>query len=272
MRHTRALRRGVAGIAVAAAIWCMAESVDRREIPLVAASDVSPKDTYGEATSVNGQTPPVDHRPGNELLSADYIDLENGADLDNLTLLRPGRPRLDRLDGYADWRADRNLTPKQKSRIDKLRALTLDPKASHWWRGSAIVELGQWGHAEAIPALVVTLRDRKTIAPLREKCAIALGRIADKRVIEPLIEVVGDMAMGYVADGILRNITRPNRGGWNAPNQCDQQRDLMPKLENREEYQAWLLRRQERWRRWWKDNGENVQLNRRAAFEPSGPY
>jgi hypothetical protein len=224
--------------------------------------------SFPSAPTLAGE-PEAGHRARKQLIDVDDIDLVNGEDLDDLTLLRAGSPRLDRLDGYLDWRPDRKLTHKQKSRIDKLIALMLDPQASHWWRGSAIVELGNWGHADAIPALVATLRDRNTMAPLRKDCLTALGRIADQRVVEPLIEAVGDAALGYVADGALRTITRANWGGWNTPDQPEQLRDPMPR--EPEKYKAWLRRRQERWRQWWKDNSDKTKLDRKAAFEPSGP-
>jgi len=199
------------------------------------------------------------------------IDLENGRDLDNLGRLPPGSFPLDRADGFEDWRADRMLTPKQKARLRKLAAFVLDKQKRRDERERAALELGNWGHADAISTLTSALRDQENYYVLRKTCVSALCRIADKRVVEPLIEAIADVDIGYIPEEGLRKITRTKWGGWE--DLAEQQRDPMPNPDTEPAgYKAWLLRRQERWRQWWKDNGAKIELDRSAAFEPSGPY
>jgi hypothetical protein len=196
----------------------------------------------------------------------DDVDLENGQELDDLTLLPPDQPRLRRLPGFPDWRSDRTLTEKQKSRVRNLTQMLLDPGKR--WRGAAARELGEWGHEEAISPLCQALRDKRSDAYMREQCVLALSKIADMRVIESLIEAigVGEGSVGWLADRQLRKLTHANWGGARTPDQAEQQKDPEPKPDNRAAWEAWLRRRQERWRQWWKENADKVQLDRSAAL------
>jgi hypothetical protein len=205
------------------------------------------------------------------------IDLKNGAELTDLTLLPAGQARLDLLEGYLEWRADRELTDQQRVRIQKLADILARPRQQSLTReigeqARAAREMGEWGHVAAIDPLARTLRDKAKHYLIRHACVSALCRIADKRVVEPLIEAIADVDIGYIPEGGLRKITRTKWGGWE--DLAEQQRDPMPNPDTEPAgYKAWLLCRQERWRQWWKDNGAKVELDRSAAFEPpAGPY
>jgi hypothetical protein len=202
----------------------------------------------------------------------DDVDLENGKELDDLTLVPADRLRLRRLPEFRNWPSDRDLTEKQKSRLKRLSQVLLDPRTRS--RRAAARELGQWGHEDAIAPLCQVLRDTNSPLSLRVECVHALSQIADKRVIDPLIEAVGvaDGSIGWHADIQLRTITHANWGGPDTPDQAEQRRDPLPNPKERAKREAWLRRRQERWRQWWKENGDQIQLDRSAAIRPAGPY
>jgi hypothetical protein len=130
-------------------------------------------------------------------------------------------------------------------------------------------ELGYWGHAKAITVLEATMKKEQRDWRLPSRCVRALGMIRDKRAIEALIDGVGIPAVGEEADGTLRQFTRADWGGQYTPDQAEQQRD--PKPRDRDKYEAWLKRRQARWRAWWKENQDKVELDRRWIDGPVGP-
>jgi len=202
----------------------------------------------------------------------DSVDLLAGKDLDNLRVLKPGQAKLKRLPRFYQWRADRQLTHKQKSRIEKLKALALDGRTPLSWRRPAIRELGLWGHADAIPTLTKVLQTTDPKFGLRDNAAVALSTIADKSVIDPLIGSISDINVATLADEQLHKITHAKWSEWENPDEWANPTDPRPSYSKRDEYKAWLLRRQDRWRRWWKEHGTKIKLDRGAAFKHVGPY
>jgi hypothetical protein len=264
----RSLLRAIAELALAVdavIVWlviCMfnvstCSAVEPPPLPM------DPTHACGEARS------PATAMPHVQRLASETRDFETCEDLDDLQRVPPGKLKLEEQPDFWGWRADRRLTEKQMSRMRKLTALVLDERARYAWREWAIEELGQWGHRDAIPALIAGMRHANPALTVRRECLFALSKITDKRVIEPLIEAVADVTLGYNADDQLRKITHANWGGWNTPDQAEHLRDPMPR--ELDAYKAWLRRRQERWRQWWKEHGDKTQLDRKAAFEHSGP-
>jgi hypothetical protein len=245
-----------------------------RTLPLIlawCAGTLGPGMASGQSKPPDGDPfVPVDGAARPAAKPPDSIDLTNGQELDDLQLLPPGRPKLESAPEFREWTADRKLTEKQASRVGKLIAVAADVRGPPWLRGTAIIELGKWGHATAIPVLIDVLKKSHPAHNLRRDCVFALARIPDKRVVEPLIEAVRDVYSGDSADSALRSITHANWGGWNTPDAPG--RDPVPNpVTDRAGYEGWLLRRHHRWHEWWDEHKGEVTLDRSGTFGMSGP-
>jgi hypothetical protein len=158
---------------------------------------------------------------------------------------------LPRRAGFDKWRADRTLTDTERQRIELAIAFLRDRKNDWIDRETAATELGEWGHAMAIPVLLDVMQDEAEMPYLRVYVLVALSMIADERVVPPLIEMVAHPESGFNAREQLCKITGV---GWDWGFRTDTVAD--PERAPEE------LR--ERWRAWWDENRGKIELDRTA--------
>jgi hypothetical protein len=169
----------------------------------------------------------------------------------------PGK--LRNREGFNSWRADRELSEEGRKRISLAAAFLSNPRNDWLEREHAALELGAWGHASAIRPLVKVLRNEAENKEVRRACIFALSYIADKEVVPPIIRALEDPDLSLNAREQLEKIT-PN--GPNAFQYCREMQD-------QEEARKCLKKN---WQAWWSKHGDEVKLDRAAAFASSPPY
>jgi hypothetical protein len=160
---------------------------------------------------------------------------------------------------------DRKLTPKQKDIILRMWDRLVDKKPPcPGCRADIPGWLGDMGHAYCIPPLLAVLRDKTEDGDLRVECAIALGHIADKRVIDPLIDAMGE-------EGILRHEALASIAGLLFQANPDIEpptldREPSSLVEGKDALVKWRMQTQAKYRAWWKQNRDRMKLSRAASF------
>jgi len=143
----------------------------------------------------------------------------------------------------------RRLDAEEMRMLVDLGDVLIDRDAEPFRRREAARKLGEVvAHRSAIPALVAVVRDPQSPPQVRQGCVISLSWIADRRVIELLIDAVGDphVNVSTEAEKKLRALT--GRG-----------------LEDFEgaEREA----RVQQWRDWWRANKDDAAIQwDRALF------
>lgn len=168
-----------------------------------------------------------------------------------------------KMDLFRKLEPNRKLTEQQKSCILRVANLLID-KQSRWGdRDGAAHWLGEMGHAYCMPALIAVLRDERDKSRVRLRCVLSLAHIADKRVVDVLIDAIadGDLDVARTAWGQLdkllsfgngfelTDIPHPGIG----PGHWD--KDLQSRKELQKKY-----------REWWNKHRDRVKLNRSATF------
>ncbi len=107
--------------------------------------------------------------------------------------------------GFTTLAADRKLTPKQKDCILRVGDILLHKDWDWSQRVRAADWLGDMGHAYCIAPLLAVFRDDEDNSEVRVQCVLALAHIADKRVVDPLIDAITDRD-GNVAGNAYRQL------------------------------------------------------------------
>lgn len=131
------------------------------------------------------------------------------------------------------------------------RWLTSQPP--HAWDGLAIHKLGELGLAGGIPALERIARDASRREDFRTQAITALSRIADRRSVSILIELLEDASntVAYDAWQSLKQAAGGPRGQdaeWNSDPKSEQRRNLA-----------------DHWRRFWQENGDVIRVRRASG-------
>lgn len=144
--------------------------------------------------------------------------------------------------------ADRRLTEQEATEILTLSDSLIDSR-THWIdRKRAARRLGlDLGHKHCIPALLAVLRDQKDTFRVRQGCVLALSWIADRRVVDFLIEALLDPERNVAiqAHVQLQKLT-------GQPFQLDEY-DPDPKSEMRK-------RHYQQWRQWWELHRDEANI------------
>ena len=147
--------------------------------------------------------------------------------------------------------ARRELNSEDLQGLLSLTEVLIDPDASKSEREAAIKKLGQvYKHKLAIPALLAVIRDRNEEYYTRSKSVRALSYIADRRVIDLLIDILSfdDRQIASLAQRQLRKITGQNMN-------YDHGGDVTTRTS-----QAKI------WRQWWDDNRDTAKLHWTLAY------
>lgn len=175
---------------------------------------------------------------------------------DNLTL-------GEKLELFRRLSAHRELTVKQKDCILRMGDQLLNQQNRSRWKLASW--LGNMGHAYCIPALLAVLRDETEDALLRADCVRALSRIADKRVVHPIIEALGDPNddVAQAAYEQLRQICVPTALQAKVPQPPGTEPHIGwgDVLERRQEYR-------QKWLGWWEKHREELQFRRKVILSP----
>jgi HEAT repeat protein len=94
------------------------------------------------------------------------------------------------------YQADRELTEQELKELLSLTDFLIDKQKDPFDRRQAALRLGaKFRHKYATPALLAVLRDENDHVAVRQRCVMTLGRTADRRVIDYLIEALLDREM-----------------------------------------------------------------------------
>lgn len=181
---------------------------------------------------------------------------------------------LNRQDLKGEISARRDLDAADLDLVLQLSRYLLDPD-HHWVDREMVAEsLGLLGHRYAYPALLAVLRDENEHAGVRQRCAIALGLICDKRSVDYLL------SSGITADHM--NVSGESYTSFvrlvGGPDLTPIVADIKPpeflpgddreslRRKNREHYNACQKKTIPALQAWWKEHRET------AKFRPRIPY
>ncbi len=174
-----------------------------------------------------------------------------------------GKEDLNEYEKFAyvrDIVATRELTAKQKDCILKVGDRLLDHRFDDPERKAAADWLGTMGHVYCIPPLLAVLRDSEETSELRARCVICLSRIADKRIVEPLIDAMTDDDKNVACHAWMQLNMALFADGKEAPpayGNGDYNFDL-----------EWRKERQRLYRQWWEKNRDRATVSRAGMGGP----
>ncbi len=154
--------------------------------------------------------------------------------------------------------ATRELTAKQKDCLLRMSDRLLDNRLGDFERRGVADWLATMGHVYCIPPLLAVVRNPRDNGEVRACCVRALGKIADKRVMDPIIDALGDeenQLAGAAWQELVRMFTW-TRPGPDVPPPPGVEKGLGAAMARREETR-------DQWRAWWAKYGDRIPFDPR---------